>query len=380
MTQIIKKRKETFYSGVMEIRATGAVLSVLVSGSEARFFDRSGRFFAAWEGGWFISFGLTGRGIARRWREGRREIRALKPTEIRDLETNAKTVLRAAYASAATEDKLWFGRALTFDRAQDIDRCRSVYQPVGILPPDHYHACLVQVTEGCAWNQCRFCSFYRRQKFHVKDRHELNEHIHRVAAFFGEGLSLRRSIFLGEANALAAPLETLVSAMDLAHKKLIPLMPSFRGFYSFSEGSPDSCHVLAEFRTLARLGLKRVYYGLETGQEDLRHKLGKPGTLESMEESIRNAKAAGVSVGIILLAGAGGKTWADRHRKQSIRWIQRLPVETSDLVFISPLYGNDGVSGTALTEKEMFNQIADLRQALSPHVRVAPYDIREFFY
>jgi hypothetical protein len=364
----------------MEIRTSGAVLSLLSFGSDACFFDRAGRFFAAWQDGWFISFGLSGRGVARRWREGRREIRSLKPAEIRTLETNAKAVLQAAYSSASSDDKLWFGRALTFDRARDIVRFRSVYRPVGILPPDHYHACMVQVTEGCSWNRCGFCTFYRRQKYQVKDRHDLNDHIDRIAAFFGDGLSLRRSIFLGEASALGAPLESLASAMEIAREKLVPKMISFRGFYSFSEGSPDSCHWPAEFRTLARLGLKRIYYGLETGHEELRKKLGKPGSVKSVEESVRNAKTAGVRIGLILLAGAGGKTWSERHVTQSIRWIQRLPLDASDIVFVSPLYGKDGISEAPLSAKETQLQIAKLRRALAPRVRVALYDIREFVY
>jgi radical SAM superfamily enzyme YgiQ (UPF0313 family) len=364
----------------VKIHAGPAVLSVFVTDSEAYFFDRSGRFFAAWQEGWFISLGLSGRSVARQWQEGHREIRPLKPAEIRDLEAKAKSALQAAYTSADENDKLWFGRALTFDRAQDTARFQKVYQPVGILPPDQYLACVIQVTEGCGWNRCRFCSFYRRQTFRQKDRRDLNGHIEQIAALFGEGLSLRRSIFLGEANALGAPLEVIASAMEIAQEKLVPRMEAFRGFYSFSEGSPGSCHLPAEFRTLARLGLKRVYYGLETGHDELREKLGKPGTPESIEESIRNAKAAGLRISVILLAGAGGKPWASRHMKQSIRLIQRLPLDASDIVYVSPLHGKEGTSETPLSAEETRRQVADLRQALAPRVRVAPYNIREFVY
>ena len=380
MTGIIKIVSGTPYSEGMKIHAGPAVLSLFVTDSEAYFFDRSGRFFAAWREGWFISFGLSGRNAARRWGEGKREIRSLKPRESAELEAGAKSVLAAACDSANAEERRWLKRAMAFDRSKDCARFKQVYRPIGILPPDHYHTCVVPVTEGCGWNRCHFCSFYRGQTFRLKDPREIRDHLERIKAFLGDGLSLRRSIFLGEANALQAPLDLLVYTMKAARQLLIPRMPEFRGFYSFSEGSPDSRSSTADFRMLARLGLQRVYFGLETGQTVLRGKLRKPGTLESLGTSIEHAKAAGVKVAMILLAGTGGTTWADRHERESVRFIQQLPLDGSDIVFISPLYGPDGTSEPPLSAGVMENQISRLKKALQGTVRVAPYDIREFVY
>lgn len=380
MTGIIKIAFGTPYSEGVRIHAAPAVLSVFVNDSEAYFFDRSGRFVAAWRRGWFISLGLSGRGVARRWMEGKREIRTLTPTAIGELAACAARALRAACGPAKGGERLWLERAMTFDRAQDTACFRQVYRPVGILPPDHYNACVVQVTEGCGWNRCHFCSFYRGQAFRLKDREEILDHLERIAAFLGDGLSFRRSIFLGEANALRAPLDLLVDTMKAARRILVQRMTDFRGFFSFSEGSPSSRSSKAEFKTLARLGLKRAYFGLETGQSALRGKLRKPGTLESLGESIENAKAAGVKVAMILLAGTGGTPWAERHERESVRFIQRLPLDKSDIVFISPLYGPDGTARPPLAAGAMEDQITRLRKALQSQVRVAPYDIREFVY
>ena len=112
----------------------------------------------------------------------------------------------------------------------------------------------------------------------------------------------------------------------------------------------------------------------------MRGKLRKPGTLESLGESIENAKAAGVKVAMILLAGTGGTPWAERHERESVRFIQRLPLDKSDIVFISPLYGPDGTARPPLAAGAMEDQITRLRKALQSQVRVAPYDIREFVY
>jgi len=364
----------------MKLWAVGSVLSLAPAPTEAYFFDRSGRLFAAWEEGWFIRLGLSGRGSARRWKGGRRDIRALAPEELRRLEMNSHATLEKALSQAGDNEKRWIELALGHDPAQDTLHFRTVYRPIGILPPDQYGACVVQITEGCGWNQCHFCSFYRRQNYRHKERGEIKSHIDGISAYFGEGLSLRRSIFLGEANAMGAPLDLLVYGMETAAKTLIPRMPQFRGFYSFHEGTEGSRHSTGDFRVLAGLGLKRVYYGLETGQPGLRERLNKPGPLGSVAESIENAKAGGVRVGLIVLAGAGGTAWAKRHTEETIRFIGRLPLDSSDIIFLSPLYGPDGTSEPALTASQMEGQMRDLRRGLEDKALVAPYDIREFVY
>ena len=261
MTGIIKIAFGTPYSEGVRIHAAPAVLSVFVNDSEAYFFDRSGRFVAAWRRGWFISLGLSGRGVARRWMEGKREIRTLTPTAIGELAACAARALRAACGPAKGGERLWLERAMTFDRAQDTACFRQVYRPVGILPPDHYNACVVQVTEGCGWNRCHFCSFYRGQAFRLKDREEILDHLERIAAFLGDGLSFRRSIFLGEANALRAPLDLLVDTMKAARRILVPADDGFPGVFFLQRREPKQPLVQSRIQDAGAAGAQaRVFW------------------------------------------------------------------------------------------------------------------------
>jgi radical SAM superfamily enzyme YgiQ (UPF0313 family) len=365
----------------MQIHVNDSVLSIFRQDDEATFFDHSGRTFAAWDQGWFISHGLSGRSVARRWKQGRREIRALKPQEISQLERRTRQQLEMALQEDIPSNaQKGFRRCLEYNRAQDIDHFHSVYHPVGILPPDQYNACVVQVTEGCGWNQCHFCTFYRNQAHRIKNRTQIRSHIQKIADYLGDGLSLRSSIFLSEANALAAPMDILLYAMKTSREELVPKMPHFRGFYSFNEVTDSTCKTEEDFRTLGAAGLRRLYYGLETAHTELRSRLGKPGHLAAITESIQHAKAAGVRVALIILAGAGGQAWAEKHTQASIAYLRALPIDLADLVYISPLYGPDGTKQSPLSPTEMDSQIAKLRQALADKARVAPYDIREFVY
>ena len=93
---------------------------------------------------------------------------------------------------------------------EDAARFRSIYTPVAILPPDQYLAVVVQATEGCSWNRCTFCDFYRQQPFRIKGDGEFRSHVGDVVSFFGTAIGLRRSIFLADANALVIAQDRLL--------------------------------------------------------------------------------------------------------------------------------------------------------------------------
>ena len=96
---------------------------------------------------------------------------------------------------------------------EDATRFLAASGPVGILPPDQYLSLVVRVTEGCSWNACTFCSLYRDVPFRWKRPDELRAHLAALGSYFGPSIALRRSVFLGDANALC-----------LAHDRLLPLL------------------------------------------------------------------------------------------------------------------------------------------------------------
>jgi radical SAM superfamily enzyme YgiQ (UPF0313 family) len=73
---------------------------------------------------------------------------------------------------------------------------------------------VLQLTLGCHWNRCTFCDFYKAVHFHIKSMEEFEQHIHAVKRFVGNAIHLRRSIFLGDANALILPQSRLMRVFD----------------------------------------------------------------------------------------------------------------------------------------------------------------------
>jgi hypothetical protein len=138
--------------------------------------------------------------------------RMLRGDEVRELETRAYAFAQQVPARLggllSPEQTDAFARigAYSFE-ILDGERAQfqQIYRPVSILPPDQYLALYLQATEGCSYNECTFCGLYRDRRFHVKTPAEFRQHLADVRAFFGRGITLRRTLFLGDANASRMP-------------------------------------------------------------------------------------------------------------------------------------------------------------------------------
>ncbi|MEN3038272.1 MAG: radical SAM protein, partial [Candidatus Kryptonium sp.] len=287
-----------------------------------------------------------------------------------------------------------------FDELEkDGVRFFSVYKPISILPPDQYFSLVIQLAEGCSWNKCTFCSFYQDRKFRVKSPDELLEHIVKVKSFFGRSIGLRKSIFLGDANALIVPQKRLIELIKIIHEEF-PIGQFkegfdyvFDGIYSFLDIFGAERKSYDEYVELKELLVKRIYIGLETGDEDLFKYLNKPGSPDECVDVVSTIKKAGINVGIIVLAGAGGRKFYNQHVKRTIETIIKMPIGNGDIIYLSPLVldGADEYSkimkeigSETLNKFEISKQIQEIKEGLKElnkyGGRVTLYDIQEFIY
>ncbi len=273
----------------------------------------------------------------------------------------------------------------------DIKDYLSIYKPVGILPPDQYISVVLQLTEGCSFNKCTFCTFYRDRQFRIKQKQEFENHINRVINFIGDGLSLRRTIFLGDANALVIPTNKLIPLIEVIHRHLD--VEKLGGLFAFLDGFSGEKKNLHDYNNLFQLGLKKIYIGLESGNNQLLKFLNKPGTAKEALNTVRLIKSAGISVGIIILLGAGGKQYQEVHIAHTVDIINQMELDADDLIYFSELIESEGLAYTQnafntnlipLSSADTQLQRKFIEENLifsdrgTPHI--STYDIRDFVY
>jgi len=297
----------------------------------------------------------------------------------------AEDELVAALARTTARD----GPAL---RAEAV-RFGEIYTPVGILPPDQYLALVVQLTHGCPFNTCTFCGFYRDVPFRVKDPGELRAHLREVDTFLGRGARLRRSLFLGDANALAVPAEGLVPLVDEVRTHYIARPDLSGNMHAFLDAFSGAGKSIEEYARLRELGLVRVCVGLESGHDPLLRRLRKPGSAADAATTVRRLKAGGLAVSLTVLLGVGGERFAAGHERDTGALLGDLPLDRGDILYFSELVdlpGTEYVSQACadalepLTRAEVRRQREQMAAAVMPWRRGGPrcatYDIREFSY
>ncbi len=242
--------------------------------------------------------------------------------------------------------------------AKDEVDFKATYKPISILPPDQYRTLVIQVAEGCSYNQCLFCDFYRDRRFHVKSPVELAAHLDAVEAFFGPRLHDRTGFFLGDGNALVVSADRLRVAIKQIQAAFGPETDSTQTDFTQADSSPvkpspDSSHPIASFatfmdtfnldkksiealHTLREEGIDTVYVGLESGYDPIRSFLKKPGPASEALAAIRTLKEAGYTVGPIVMIGVGDIRDADAHFEHTVLLLEEANLTPSDKIFLSP--------------------------------------------
>lgn len=380
-------------SGAVAVRVRAQAINLLAGDAAPSYsFDLAGRLIGAFVDGINYRRGLDNR-VLTKWRNaaGARQRRWLTADE-------ARVFLAQAYALAdhvartCQSPHLAVLQGWDWPRLQaDAEQFAGIYRPVSILPPDQYLALVVQATEGCSYNRCTFCDFYRDRPFRVKGDDALRDHIAAIRGFFGPAMGLRKSLFLADANALVAPMPRLRGWLDIiAEAGGLPR----GGIYSFMDAFDVHRKAAAEWGELAARGLRRVYIGMESGDDALLRWLRKPGAAADVIEAVHLLKGAGIAVSVIIMVGVGGRRFAAAHVAHSAAALNAMPLGANDIIYFSPFVAQpaseysglaeaEGV--VALTEAEMVSQESDLRARLIPRPagklpQISRYDIREFIY
>ncbi len=347
----------------VHIRINHEALTISIDELLVYTFDLAGRLYGLFDHGVNLRRGLDGRILAR-WRDAnhQRVRRWLEESEIGAMMTKMRQDVASVVGAfrllgqdnddAKSMTLQVMQRALAFDYETDVQRFRQIYRPISILPPDQYQALVLQATEGCSFNTCTFCALYRDRPFRIKTPEEFATHISEVISFFGPGISMRRSIFLADANALIIPQRRLLPLMEqISHVfHLVPAEapPSTRrkwlrqnplakqGVFAFVDGLSAERKDIEAFQELRKFGLRRVYIGLESGHEPLLAWLQKPSTAADMVDAVQRMKRAGLNIGVIVLLGVGGRAFAEGHVRDTAAALNAMPLDGGDIIYFSP--------------------------------------------
>jgi len=275
---------------------------------------------------------------------------------------------------SALLDRLGAAGRWTVARYHDEARrfAEAYPEPVFILPPDRYQDVVVLPAVGCPHGRCRFCAFYRERGFRILEPDAFEAHVEAVRRFFGRALPARNGVFLGSASALSIPQAALERVLAVVRREV---GEPARGLAAFEDPDHAPRRDAADYGALRSAGLRTITVGLESGLPALRAELGKRPELDRVLAAVATQKRAGLASGVTVLIGAGGRAAARDHLEATTATIGEMPLEASDMVYLSPL-------AESLSEGELAQEYRRFRARLAEVTRakIVPYRIERYHY
>lgn len=361
-------------------------------------YDRAGRLWSFYAHGHHFRRGLNGSVLAK-WKAGGIRKRFRLGCGEADLIIHRAALIANqlnnrlrfdARADVTSSLKKILARAAAYDvpaARADMEHYHQVYKPIGILPPDQYLALVLQVTEGCSFNTCTFCSFYKNRPFRIKSPEELQTHIRMVHRFLGDSVLLRKGVFLADANALVVPQAQLTQLLQVIGAE----MGETPDIYAFVDGFSGEKKSAADYRVLGERGLRRVYVGLESGHDPLLRWVHKPGRAADAVAAVRQMKAGGLQVGVIVMLGIGGDQYARGHIQDTISVLNQMRLGPGDVLYFSEFFSEGTLYESNVSAADLCPLPPERMQVQQEAIvtglsfgaerpRIATYDIREFVY
>lgn len=176
-------------------------------------------------------------------------------------------------------------------------------------PPSEARSLIIQVTIGCAHNDCTFCSMYKDKKFRIRNLNEVLEDLASARKYYR---NVRR-IFLADGDALVLKTKSLVKILEYI-KESFPECERV-GIYA----SPHDIlrKTDQELKLLYEKGLKIAYLGVESGSERILEAIKKGVTPEEMVEAGKKINNSGIELSMTLISGLGGKKNWKEHAVKS---------------------------------------------------------------
>lgn len=226
-------------------------------------------------------------------------------------------------------------------------------------PPSEAYSLILQPTIGCSWNRCAFCEMYTTKKFRVRGFDEVIADIHALAEYKDH----IRKVFLADGNAMCLPHDYL---MDLL-KELNNTFPRLVRVSIYAlpkdlmEKSDD------ELRQFREAGLKLIYVGIESGDDEVLKMVNKGETHQSNIDGLLKAKKAGIKSSVMLLNGLGGKNYSHQHAVNSAKVVNAVQPEFLSTLVLSFPHGMDHFKKRFKGEFEPC-EIPDLLQELKTFI------------
>ena len=211
-------------------------------------------------------------------------------------------------------------------------------------PPSEWKSLILQVTNGCSWNKCSFCSMYEGENKKFKPKH-IDQIEKEILSVVQSGLPTGR-VFLADGDAMMLPFNRLKQILELI-KLHLPQVTRVSSYCLPRNLTNKTVEQLTELRAL---GLKLVYVGCESGDDEVLKLIDKGETYQSSVIALNKIKQAGMKSSVMILNGLGGPEFSEQHAINSARLMNETQPDYLSTLVVSFPFGEERFAANFLKE------------------------------
>jgi coproporphyrinogen III oxidase-like Fe-S oxidoreductase len=182
-------------------------------------------------------------------------------------------------------------------------------------PPSEGSNLIIQVTYGCSFNECSFCSMYKSKSYRARPMGDIFADIEDAARDWPQA----HRVFLADGDAMGLGFEDLKQIL----LKLSESFPDLQRVSAYATPVNLLRKTAQELAQLRALGLSLVYVGIESGSREILKRITKGASPASIEKALAKARAADIKVSATVILGLGGRTLWREHIKGTVALINK---------------------------------------------------------
>ncbi len=214
---------------------------------------------------------------------------------------------------------------------------------------------LLEITQGCTHNRCKFCTMYKDVPFRTSPAEWIEDDLRELAQSDPDATTIQ----LLSANPLCMTYDKLAPILE----KIRQYLPRVEHIYAATRVTDLRNKTVDELKSLREMGLREISLGVESGDDQTLDLVNKGYHAEDVLEQCGKLTEAGIAFWMTFLNGAAGKEHSAEHALHSAEIFSRcrpMTVGTGGLVLFpgTPLLADVARGAfTPLSEKEMLIEL-----------------------
>lgn len=204
-------------------------------------------------------------------------------------------------------------------------------------PPAEAYSAIIQATLGCSWNKCAFCEMYSSKKFKTRPFENIKSEIRDVFNAYGSV----KKVFLADGDAFVLSSSKLLEILQEINNQASNNGLRIQRVSSYALPKNIISKTDQELKTLRENGLKLLYIGIETGDNELLRLINKGESYKTTLEGVQKAHNAGIDTSIMIINGLGGKKYSKQHSIESAKIITELSPKFLSSLTLSFPFGEE---------------------------------------